>query len=293
MEAKHTWHGTQLMLLAMGLSGTIGWFVLQSGQPVWNVVFVRCVLGGLGLAAYVVWQRGWEAWPFTMRTLLWCVLGGLALVGNWLLLFAAYRYSSIGMATVLYHTQPFWLLLLGRACGLAQLTARKWLALLLAFGGLLMIVQPGGQYASLTGIVLALGAAVLYAVATLVSKQLPAALHPAQIASVQTLTGALLLWPLLDGGRLWLPGAHWPYLLVLGLIHTTLMYSLLYAAFRTLPTHLIGLLGFVYPVVALLVDYLAYGHALGGLQLLGVGVIVAANLWGLRTPGVPTVKAAA
>ena len=41
--------GVLQMLAAMALSGTIGWFVLQSGQPVWNVVFVRCVLGALGL----------------------------------------------------------------------------------------------------------------------------------------------------------------------------------------------------------------------------------------------------
>ena len=215
-------------------------------------------------------------------------------MGNWLLLFNAYHYSSIGIATVVYHTQPFWLLLLGRLLLGEALTARKLAAVAVAFAGMLLIVQPGqGGGGALLGILLALGAAMLYAVVTLISKQLPKTLAPTHIASVQTLTGVLLLWPLLDNASLWVAGSHWGYLATLGLVHTTLMYIIMYAAFRQLPTHWIGLLGFSYPVVALLVDYLAYGRLLDGWQLLGVLLIIAANVWGLqRVPAVATPQAA-
>ncbi len=37
--------GSLRMSAAMVLSGTIGWFVVASGQPVVDVVFWRCVLG--------------------------------------------------------------------------------------------------------------------------------------------------------------------------------------------------------------------------------------------------------
>ena len=39
------------MIAAMALSGTIGYFVVESGQSVWNVVFFRCLFGGLSLFA--------------------------------------------------------------------------------------------------------------------------------------------------------------------------------------------------------------------------------------------------
>ncbi|MEQ6289045.1 DMT family transporter [Vogesella sp. GCM10023246] len=283
MTQQNLRSGVLQMLAAMALSGTIGWFVLQSGQSVWNVVFVRCVLGSLGLGLYAWWRGLWQTWPFTRSSLLWCIAGGVALVGNWLLLFNAYHYSSIGIATVVYHTQPFWLLLLSRLLLGEALTLRKLAAVAVAFAGMLLIVQPGqGAGGGLLGILLALGAAMLYAVVTLISKQLPKTLAPTHIASVQTLTGVLLLWPLLDNASLWVAGSHWGYLATLGLVHTTLMYIIMYAAFRQLPTHWIGLLGFSYPVVALLVDYLAYGHLLDGWQLLGVLLIVAANVWGLQ-----------
>ena len=41
--------GLAQMAAAMTLSGTLGVFVLESGQSAWNVVFFRCVFGALSL----------------------------------------------------------------------------------------------------------------------------------------------------------------------------------------------------------------------------------------------------
>ena len=41
--------GTVEMTAAMLISGTIGWFVVMSGQPVSGVVFWRCLFGALTL----------------------------------------------------------------------------------------------------------------------------------------------------------------------------------------------------------------------------------------------------
>jgi hypothetical protein len=41
--------GTVEMTAAMMISGTIGWFVVISGQPVMDVVFWRCVFGAITL----------------------------------------------------------------------------------------------------------------------------------------------------------------------------------------------------------------------------------------------------
>ena len=43
--------GSIEMTAAMLISGTIGWFVLMSGQPVIDVVFWRCLFGALTLLA--------------------------------------------------------------------------------------------------------------------------------------------------------------------------------------------------------------------------------------------------
>lgn len=131
--------GVWQMSLAMIISGSIGAFVLLSGLPVTDVVFWRCLIGALTLLVFIVLSRQ----PFsrlTRFTLALAVIGGAALVVNWLLLFAAYSRISIGMATVVYNTQPFMLVLMGMVLG-ERVSAVKWGWLLLAFGGVVILLS--------------------------------------------------------------------------------------------------------------------------------------------------------
>ncbi|MNQ48013.1 EamA-like transporter family protein [compost metagenome] len=68
----------------------------------------------------------------------------------------------------------------------------------------------------------------------------------------------------------------WSILLTLGIIHTGVMYVLLYGAIQKLPTALTGALSFVYPIAAIFVDWFAFGHRLDLLQWAGVAAILVA-----------------
>ena len=75
--------GLAQMAAAMTLSGTLGVFVLESGQSAWNVVFFRCLFGALSLLAYC-WARGLlRPGLYTRRTLALALAAGAALVLNW------------------------------------------------------------------------------------------------------------------------------------------------------------------------------------------------------------------
>ncbi|APU30689.1 DMT family transporter [Pseudomonas chengduensis] len=271
--------GSLEMVAAMLISGTIGWFVLVSGQAVVDVVFWRCLIGG-GMLLLVCAVLGLlRAELLGRRVLLLAVLSGVAIVGNWLLLFASYAQASIAVSTVVYNVQPFMLVGLAALFLGERITWLKlgWLAL--AFIGMLAIVSAhgrgavaGGNY--LLGIALALGAALLYAVAALIVKRLSAT-PPHLIALIQLLTGVLMLAPL-AGHQLPQGEVAWASLATLGVVHTGLMYMLLYGAIQKLPTALTGALSFIYPVAAILVDWLAFDHWLSPLQWLGVAAILLA-----------------
>ena len=147
-----------------------------------------------------------------------------------------------------------------------RLTLAKLGWLLLAFCGMLLIVQTqptaGARHGNyLLGIALALGAAFCYALAALFAKQLKG-IPPHLIALVHTAVGIVALSPLaLQGG--WPGGATaWGALIALGAAHTGLVYILLYGAIQRLATHLTGALSFIYPIVAIVVDGVAFGHRL-------------------------------
>ncbi|WP_194787655.1 DMT family transporter [Pseudomonas sp. UFMG81] len=272
--------GSLEMVAAMLISGTIGWFVLVSGQPVLDVVFWRCVFGAVTLLLICAAMGFLKPGMLTRATFLLGVLSGVAIVGNWVLLFASYSRASIAIGTAVYNVQPFMLvglaaLFLGEKITLAKLT---WLGV--AFVGMLAIVSAhgagqasGNEY--LLGIALALGAAFLYAVAALIIKRLTGT-PPHLIALIQVSTGVLLLAPWVKLGGL--PGElpALGSLVTLGIVHTGLMYVLLYSAIQRLPTALTGALSFIYPIAAILVDWVAFGHRLAPLQWLGVALILLA-----------------
>ena len=105
--------GVAEMTAAMTISGTIGLFVVLSQQPLANVVFWRCAIGAATLLAICATLGLLRPGTITMRQFALAALGGVAIVSNWLFLFAAYPLASISIATAVYNTQPFMLVALG------------------------------------------------------------------------------------------------------------------------------------------------------------------------------------
>jgi drug/metabolite transporter (DMT)-like permease len=277
---QQTTRGSVEMSAAMAILGTIGAFVVLSGQPALDVVFWRCAFGALTLLVICSGKKLLRRELLSPRVLGLSALGGVAIVVNWLLLFAAYRHASISIATAVYNTQPFILVGLGALLfkerpGLGKLA---WLGL--AFAGMLMIVQTKSE-ASYTasgyalGIVMALCAALFWAVAAIIAKKL-AGTPPHLIALIQVCVGTVMLAPLAHWSALPSGALAWGSLATIGLVHTGLMYILMYSAVQKLPTHLQGALSFIYPVVAIVVDLLAFGHRLQVLQLVGAATVLLA-----------------
>ncbi|EKT4521138.1 DMT family transporter [Pseudomonas putida] len=272
--------GSLEMTAAMLISGTIGWFVLVSGQPVLEVVFWRCVFGAGTLLLICAALGLLKPGILTRTTFLLAVASGVAIVGNWVLLFASYSRASIAIGTAVYNVQPFMLVGLAAVFLGEKITLPKMTWLSLAFLGMLAIVSAhgsgqGGAGNYLQGIGLALGAAFLYAVAALIIKRLSGT-PPHLIALIQVVTGIVLLAPWVGGRGLPAETSALASLVTLGIVHTGLMYVLLYSAIQRLPTALTGALSFIYPIAAILVDWVAFDHRLAPLQWLGVAAILLA-----------------
>jgi drug/metabolite transporter (DMT)-like permease len=271
--------GTIEMTAAMLISGTIGWFVVVSGQPVMSVVFWRCVFGAATLLI-VCAGLGLLRGKITIRLAGLAALGGMAIIINWLLLFSSFSRASISIATAVYNTQPFMLVGLGAVFFSERLTMTKITWLAVAFVGTLLIVQakPDAGYSGtdyFVGIMMALGAAFFYAVAAIITKRL-AGTPPHLIALIQVCVGIVMLAPFANLRHAPAGAGTWGALVAVGVVHTGLVYILLYGAIQKLPTHLTGSLSFIYPIVAIAVDFLAFGRRLLPAQLIGAAAILTA-----------------
>ena len=290
MNRSATSIGTIELIMAMILSGTIGYFVISSEQPLWNVVFFRCVIGAVVLGGYAYFSDLIRRDFFQRNVLLMIILGGIALVANWILLFASFNYIPFSIATVAYNMQPLFLVLTSALIIREKLSGSLLFWLALAFSGLFLIVEldmdeiaalfssdanSSSEPSALIGLLLALGAAMFYTVATLVTKkvsQVPSTF----VALVQVIVGIFMLLPFVDFTSLPTKTSQWIDLLVLGAVMTGFMYIIMYDSFQKLPTSLIALLSFIYPVTALFVDYAAFSTQISAWQGLGVLLILLA-----------------
>jgi drug/metabolite transporter (DMT)-like permease len=235
-------------------------------------VFWRCVIGALTLLLVCAWLGYLRVDLLSWAKLGLAVLSGVAIVGNWLLLFESYSRASIAISTAVYNVQPFMLVMLAAVFLGEKINLQKLAWLSVAFLGMLAIVTAhgeqtgGGDY--LVGIALALGAAFLYAIAALIIKRLKE-IPPHLMALIQVATGAVLLAPLVPWDGLPASTNAWAALLTLGVVHTGLMYVLLYGAIQKLPTAITGALSFIYPIAAIFVEWLGVAAILlaaAGLQ---------------------------
>jgi drug/metabolite transporter (DMT)-like permease len=280
MASNEIRRGAAEMTMAMLMSGTIGWLVVSSQQGPFNVVFFRCIFGGATLALVCAVLGLFRRQLFSWKMLGLALLGGAAIVINWVLLFAAYSRASISMATAVYNTQPFMLVALGALVFRERISPSTVVWLVVGFIGLVFVVrvEPAvlavpGQY--LVGVAYAVGAAAMYAVSSIITKRLKGT-PPHLIALIQVSLGVLMLAPLVRFDALPTSGMQWLELVVLGIVNTGLMYVLLYGAIQKLPTSMTGALSFIYPVVAIIVDRVAFGQTLAWIQVLGALLILLA-----------------
>lgn len=269
------------------LLGTIGIFVHEAHADPLTTTWFRCAFGCVGLTVWIVHRKQAAHLLLSARLWPWAMAMGMLMVLGWILFFAAIARTSAGMATVLFQVQPFWVLVLG-ACLLKEPIARLRLAsvmaamvgLILATGIVNQLTTSTGASATSasywTGVEFSLAGALLAACATIIARrlrQVPAVVLAWWQCAVGTI--CLLAWPL-NG---WPTGADaWLWLSGLGLLHTGLAYTLIYGGMSHLVTDRIAALQFVYPGVAIVVDWLVYGHRLDALQIAGV-CLMALSVW--------------
>ena len=289
--AKRERHGQWLMVGGGLLLGTLGIFIEEAHQDPLTAVWFRCAFGGVALLAWGALTGRLAELRLTRGGLAAALGAGMLVMLNWALFFSAIERTSIGVATVVFHVQPLWVIAFGAWWLREPVTRRQCGAALVALAGLALatgLFEPGASGTArevwseryVLGLLMCLGGSVSYAVVTLIAKS-ARSVSSFALAWWQCAVGAALLcwWPWAHG---W-PAAigAWAWLAGLGVIHTGLAYVVLYAGMARLPAARIAVLQFVYPAAAVLVDWWVYGRALNPVQAAGVALMGAA-LWAAR-----------
>jgi drug/metabolite transporter (DMT)-like permease len=273
------------MILSMAIFGTLGPFTRQVALTSGALALCRAVMASALLGGYLLLRRQLAALRSAGRELPLLLLSGAAMGVNWILLFEAYKYTTVSVATLSYYFAPVLVMLLAPLLFREKRTWRQVLCFVMSTLGLVLMTGVGDLSAGgahLKGVLFGLGAAVFYAAVMLLNKLIRgvSGLHRtflqflaaiAVLAPYVALTGGVGL-ERLDG-----PG--WGCLAVIGLVHTGLTYCMYFSALKALPGQEAAILSYVDPLVAVLVSVAVLHEAMTPRQLLGGGLILGFTLW--------------
>ena len=273
------------VILSMFIYGTIGVFVRYIPLPSSLIAMVRGLLGAPFLLLVMLAQKKRLSGAAIRRNLpLLCVLGVLLGV-NWILLLESYRFTSVATATLCYYTAPVCIVAASPFLLRERMTVRKLLCVFTALAGMVFVsgVAEKGipSLTEIRGVLLALGAAVLYAAIVMLNKKLKD-ISAFDRTIMQLAISALVLLPynMLSGSfqGISLSAFSALMLLVVGVVHTGFAYSLYFGSMEELKSQTLAILSYIDPVVAVLLSALILGEKLGLFGLTGAVLILGAAI---------------
>ena len=278
-------HATFKLTLSMVIFGTIGVFRRYIPLPSSLVAMTRGLIGMLFLLLVMLLRRRGMNRAAVRRKFAMLCLSGAAIGVNWILLFEAYNYTSVATATLCYYLAPMFVILASPLVVGERLTAKKMICVLAALLGMVFVsgvLESGGGSSDLKGVLLGLGAAVLYASVVLMNKQLgdvPA--YDRTIVQLGSSAAVLLPYVLLTeniGALTFTPGTI-GLLLVVGIVHTGIAYALYFGSLMQLKAQTAAILSYIDPVVAVLLsalvlrEHMSLLSGLGAILVLGAAVV--------------------
>lgn len=274
------------LITAMLIFSSIGIFrkyiPLNSGV----IAFVRGFIGALFLAVFaLITKKKPDFSAIKKNALILCISG--AFIGfNWILLFEAYNYTSVAVATLCYYMAPVFVILASPFVFGEKLTVKNIICVAGAVIGMVFVSGVFNSekitFSEMRGVFLGLGAAVLYACVVLINKKIEG-IEAQDRTTLQLLSASVVLLPYVlffEG----LPklSEMTPVVLVLlifvGIVHTGVAYALYFGSMKNIEARTVALFSYIDPVVAIILSALILRESMGVLSIIGTVMVLGFTL---------------
>lgn len=278
-----------LFSLSMAIFGTLGIFTRNIAVSSGELALYRAILAALLIFVYLKIRGEKIDYKSIKKELVLLILSGVAMGINWILLFEAYKYTTISLATLSYYFAPVIVTIVCPILFKEKLSIKEIICFLMSTLGLVMITGIGdfGNNNNTLGILYGLGAAVFYATVILINKFIKnvEGIHRTFLQFLSAIV-TLLPYVLLTSGItvLSLNATGWINLLIVGLIHTGITYCMYFSSLKELPGQKAAILSYIDPLVAVLISVFVLGESITLWQIVGGVLILGFTLYNEISP---------
>lgn len=278
-----------------GVNGTVSKAILDAGLSSPRLTEVRSTGAALALGLALLLTQPWRLRVRRDELLFLATFGilGLALV-QWLYFFAIHRLE-IGIALLIQYLAPILIALWARFVAKERVRKRIWVALILSFAGLSLVVELWRGFSlDALGTVASLGAAVAFAFYILLAERAVGRRDPVSLLCLGFAVAALF-WAVvqpwwsfpagvvdehvrLDGALFTTTASVWLLMLTMIVVGTILPFLLLVGALRHISATRVAVTAMFEPVAGAIVAYAWLGEELSAPQLTGGAIVLAGIL---------------
>ena len=268
-------------LLSMIIFGTIGVFVRYIDLSSSEIALLRGLIGSLFLMTVMFMMKKKISWSVVKVNALVLLLSSIALGGNWIFFFQAYKHTTVANAALSYYFAPVIVLLLSPLVLKEKLSTKKVICIGVAMFGMVLIIGNGGLSTSglddLIGIGYGLMAAVFYASLMLLNKFIKN-MDGLVTTVIQLGTATVLLVPYVlftEGfGILEVSSSSIPSILILGIVHTGIGFLLFFSGMQKIKGQSIATLSYADPITSLVISALILQEQMTVVQMLGGALLL-------------------
>lgn len=278
-----------MLIASMAIFGTLGPFVRNIPVSSGELALYRAVLAAILLSVFLLLTKQKIPFGKIKKEIPLLLASGVAMGINWILLFEAYKYTTVSVATLSYYFAPVIVTVVCPFLFKEKLTGKQILCFVMSTVGLVMITGIGdtGGESDLVGILFGLGAAMFYATVVLLNKFIKN-VDGIHRTFLQFISAIIVLVPYVlftSGVTLGgMDGKGWVNLLIVGLVHTGVTYCMYFSSLKELPGQKAAILSYIDPLVAVLVSVTVLGETMTLWQILGGILILGFTLWNEIVP---------
>ena len=273
------------LIVSMAAFGTLAPFVRNISVSSGELALYRAVMAAMLIGIYLFVTHQKLNISKMGRDLPILFLSGAAMGINWILLFEAYKYTTVSVATLSYYFAPVIVTIVCPILFKEKMTKKQIICFAMSTVGLALVVgltNLGGGSSDTLGVLFGLGAACFYATVIILNKYIKnvSGIHRTLL---QFFAAIIVLIPYVAAtsgvnlGSMNTKG--WICLLVVGLVHTGICYCLYFSSLKDLTGQQAAILSYIDPLVAVVISVAVLGEAITASQLIGGVLILGFTLW--------------
>lgn len=278
------------IITAILIWSSLGIFVRKMGVPTIRIIFYPATVAGI-FQLILLLTSGQRKKPMSIKKgrgdFIFLLLIPLFSFVNMFLFFFAFRHTTIANAVFTHYTAPIFVALMAPLLLKEKVHRNTWIAIILSSIGLWFMLGAltsnwgdifnGGE---MSGIIAGLLSGVAYAFLIVIIRKIAQDFSPLFIIFVQNALVSILLLPFVINTPH--PLEIMPYMVIMGIIHSTLAPLLYVDGLKSVEANEAAILGYFEPVGAILFAFIFLHETPGIKALLGGALILYSGLMIVR-----------